>query len=203
MYLETISYGILDSNCYIIGDAGSAAVVDAGANAEAILEALRAQTLYLEYIILTHAHIDHVLNAGKLRDATGAQIVIHEDDALLLCDPALNCSAMFGLNKVFGPADILVKDGDTIRVGGIKTSFIHTPGHTPGSMCVLAERRLFSGDTLFRLGVGRTDLGAGNQAKLEESVRRLMELDDSTEVFPGHGPETDIGFERLNNPFIL
>jgi glyoxylase-like metal-dependent hydrolase (beta-lactamase superfamily II) len=143
-----------------------------------------------------------VLNAGKLRDVTGAQIVIHEDDALMLGDPALNCSAMFGLNKVFGPADILVKDGDAISVGGIKPSFIHTPGHTPGSMCVLAERRLFSGDTLFRLGVGRTDLGAGNQSKLEESVRRLMELDDSTEVFPGHGPATDIGFERRNNPFV-
>lgn len=200
MYFKAISFGLLDSNCYIIGDAGSAAVVDAGANADAVLEALKSRSLYLEYIILTHAHVDHVLNAGKLREATGAQIVIHEDDALLLGDPVLNCSAMFGLNKVFGPADILVKDGDTISVGGVKPSFIHTPGHTPGSMCVLADQRLFSGDTLFRLGVGRTDLGAGNQMKLEGSVRRLMELDDSTEVFPGHGPATDIGFERRNNP---
>ncbi len=203
MYLETISYGILDSNCYIIGDAGSAAVVDAGANDSEILRVLNSQGLNLEYIILTHAHIDHVLEAGKLREATGAKIVIHEDDALLLGDPALNCSALFGPNKVFGPADILVKDCDTLNIGGIRLRFIHTPGHTPGSMCVLAERRLFSGDTLFRLGVGRTDLGAGNQTKLEESVRRLMELDDSTEVFPGHGPATDIGFEKRNNPFIL
>ncbi len=203
IYFKAISFGLLDSNCYIIGDAGSAAVVDAGANAEAVLEALKSQSLHLEYIILTHAHIDHVLNADKLREATGAKIVIHEDDALLLGNPILNCSAMFGLNKVFGPADILVKDGDTICIGGVKPSFIHTPGHTPGSMCVLADRRLFSGDTLFRLGVGRIDLGAGNQTKLESSIRRLMELDDSIEVFPGHGPVTDIGFERRNNPFIL
>ncbi len=202
MYLETISNGLLDSNCYIVGDAGSAAVIDAGVEESVVIRTLESQGVSLKYIILTHGHIDHVLMAGKLRDATGARIVIHEDDALLLGDPVLNCSAMFRLNKVFGPADVFVKDGDSISVGGIKLEFIHTPGHTPGSMCVLADRRLFSGDTLFRLGAGRTDLGAGSPAKLEASLRRLMELEDSTMVYPGHGPATDIGYERRNNPLL-
>lgn len=202
MYLETVSFGFLDSNCYIIGEAGSAAVIDAGADENEVLRKLKSRDLYLEYIILTHAHIDHALKAGKLREATGARIVIHEDDALLLGDPVLNCSALFGLNKVFGPADIFVKDGDSINVGGIRLEFIHTPGHTPGSMCVRAGNGLFSGDTLFKLGVGRTDLGAGSMQKLEASLSRLMELDDSVEVYPGHGPATKIGFERRSNPLI-
>lgn len=200
MYMKTISTGLLDSNCYIIGDKNSAVVIDAGADHAEVLQILESQHLSLEYIVLTHAHIDHVLNAGKLRDAAGARVVIHEDDAPLLGDPVLNCSALFGLNKVFGPADILVKDGDSINVGGINLQFIHTPGHTPGSICVLAGNELFSGDTLFRLGVGRTDLGAGSVQKLEASLGRLMELDDSIIVYPGHGPATNIGYERRNNP---
>lgn len=202
MYMETISTGLLDSNCYITGDEGSAFVIDAGADHRDILQILILQHLTLEYIVLTHAHADHVLNAGKLRDATGAKLVIHEYDALLLGDPLMNCSALFGFNKVFGPADICVKDRDSINVGGIKLEFIHTPGHTPGSMCILAERRLFSGDTLFRLGAGRTDFAGGDPAKLAGSLKRLAELDDSIEVYPGHGPATTIGFERRNNPFL-
>lgn len=202
MYMETISAGLLDSNCYIIEDESSAVVIDAGADHRDILQILISQHLTLEYIVLTHAHIDHVLNAGKLRDATGAKLVIHEDDALLLGDPLMNCSALFGLTKVFGPADIFVKDRDSINVGGINLEFIHTPGHTPGSMCILAGRRLFSGDTLFRLGAGRTDFPGGDPVKLAGSLKRLAELDDSTEVYPGHGPATTIGYERRNNPLL-
>lgn len=179
-----------------------AAVIDAGADHLDILSILESQRLSLVYIILTHAHIDHVLRADKLREATGAKIIIHENDALLLGNPVLNCSALFGLNRIFGSADIFVKDGDSVDVGGIRLEFIHTPGHTPGSMCVRAGNRLFSGDTLFRLGVGRTDFGAGDPVKLAASLKRLMELDDSIEVYPGHGPATDVGYERRNNPLL-
>ena len=202
MYMETISTGLLDSNCYIIGDAGAAVVIDAGADHGDILQVLKSRNLTLEYIVLTHAHIDHVINADKLRAATGAKLVIHEDDALLLGDPLMNCSALFGLKKVFNPADLLVKHGDSINVDSIKLELIHTPGHTPGSMCILAGRRLFSGDTLFRLGVGRTDFKGGDPVMLESSLKRLMELDDSVEVYPGHGAATNIGYERRNNPMV-
>lgn len=202
MYLETLSTGLLESNCYIIGDGSSAAVIDAGADHGEVLQILDSRHFSLKYIVLTHAHIDHVLNAGKLRDATGAKLVIHEEDAAVLGDPLLNCSALFGMNKVFGPADVLVKDGASINIGGLRLEFIHTPGHTPGSMCILAEGRLFSGDTLFRLGVGRTDLGGGDRIKLESSLKHLMRLDDTIEIYPGHGPATNIGYERRNNPML-
>lgn len=199
MFLKRITTGMLSSNCYIIGDAGKAAVIDPGVEHEEIAEVLDTQKLTLEYIILTHAHIDHILHMEELLAARGGKVVIHDEDALLLGNPMLNGSVLFGLKKTFREADLRVKDGDSLELGGIRLEILHTPGHTPGSMCVKAEGCIFTGDTLFRLGVGRTDLGAGDQTRLMNSLKKLMKLDSGLKVYPGHGSATDIGYEKDNN----
>lgn len=199
MFLKRFMTGMLSSNCYILGDAGEAAVIDPGVDYMDIEKNLEAQKLSLKYIILTHAHIDHIIRMEELRSACGGKVVIHEEDAPLLGNAMLNGAALFGLNTVFGDADLCVKDGDSLELGGIRLEILHTPGHTPGSMCVKAENCIFTGDTLFRLGIGRTDLGAGDYDRLMISLKELMKLDDSLVVYPGHGSATDIGYERNNN----
>jgi len=199
MLLKRITTGMLSSNCYIIGDAGEAAVIDPGVEPEEIVSILDVQKLTLKYIILTHAHIDHILHVEELLGARGGKVVIHDEDALLLGNPMLNGAVLFGLNRSFREADLRVKDGDSLELGGIQLEIIHTPGHTPGSMCVKADGCIFTGDTLFKLGVGRTDLGAGDQTRLMDSLKKLMKLDDSLKVYPGHGSATDIDYEKNNN----
>lgn len=207
MILKGFLNGMLDSNCYILGDDGEAAVVDPGADAEDIIRVLEKHALKLKYIILTHAHIDHITEVDELRCAMGGKTVIHEDDAPLLGDMLLNGSALFGRGRSFSDADLLVKDGDVLEIGKARLRFIHTPGHTPGSVCIAVngstgEEFIFTGDTLFRMSIGRTDLGAGDHKKIIESLNRLMALDDDLVVYPGHGPATTIGHERRNNPWI-
>ncbi len=238
LFIQRLDTGMLQSNCYIVGASGEAAVIDAGIEPREVSQILKTNQLILKYIILTHAHIDHIVNFGELQDVCGGKVVIHEKDAPLLEDEVLNGSVMFGSNKRFRQADTLVRDGDTLKIGSVRLEFIHTPGHTPGSMCIKAAECLtgiengtiaeadivaseaasavtsakaqagaeagtgdcciFTGDTLFRRGVGRTDLGAGDSKQLAESLNRLMELQDELTVYPGHGPATCIGNERKN-----
>ncbi|MGI6669093.1 MAG: MBL fold metallo-hydrolase [Acetivibrionales bacterium] len=225
MFLKGLDGGMLGSNCYILGDSGEGAVIDAGLDFKETARILSSEGLVLKYIILTHAHIDHVLQADKLKEACGGQVVIHKDDAPLLGNETLNGSFLFGLSKTFNQPDLCVEDGDILELGGLKLEVIHTPGHTPGSICIYVHSGretmgkdsenagtgktspgqndcMFTGDTLFRLGVGRTDLGAGDWDKLADSLKRLMDMDDSLVVYPGHGPSTDIGSERRQNPII-
>ena len=199
MFFKRLTTGMLSSNCYILGDNGEGVVIDPGVDSRDIIQILETQQLSLKYIILTHTHIDHILHMEELRSACGGKVVIHEEDAPLLGNAMLNGSALFGLNKIFREADLCMKDGDSLEFGGIKMEILHTPGHTPGSMCVKVGDSLFTGDTLFRLGVGRTDLGAGDQNRLMDSLKELMKLDDSLTVYPGHGSATDIGYERKSN----
>lgn len=202
MFLKRLTTGMLSSNCYILGDAGEGIVIDPGVECGDIVQILEAQKLTLKYIILTHAHIDHILQMEGLRSACGGKVVIHEEDAPLLANAMLNGAALFGLNMVFGEADLCVKAGGSLEFGGVKMEILHTPGHTPGSICVKVGDNLFTGDTLFRLGVGRTDLGAGDHDRLMNSLKELMKLDDSLTVYPGHGSATDIGYERKNNMYL-
>jgi len=207
------------SNTYILGDKGEGIVIDPGASHEEILDVVNNQKLKLKYIILTHAHIDHILSMDKLRELTGAKVLVHENDNSLLGDPYGNGSYLFGLNNVFANGDVLLKDGDVLTCGDIKLVIIHTPGHTPGSICIKAEKEklaagesepccnispiIFTGDTLFKMTVGRTDLGKGDYDELMHSLKeKLMTLDDDIIVYPGHGTSTTIGYERKNNPFI-
>ncbi len=220
MFFRKLDTGMLQSNCYVLGIAGEAVVIDPGVEMGVIARILKENKLTLKYIILTHGHIDHIFYVGELQEACGGKVVIHEKDATLLLDEVLNGSVMFGSDKMYKEADITVRDRDTLEIGnydslksgGIKLEFIHTPGHTPGSMCIKATEIipgaevggscLFTGDTLFRRGVGRTDLGAGDSRQLTQSLQRLMELEDGLAVYPGHGPHSDIGYEKKNNRYI-
>jgi len=195
--------GMLVSNCYIIGDNGEGAIIDPGADADEIIAKAREAGLEIKYIILTHAHIDHMVSMDMLREKTGAKVLVHEKDAPALPNSRINGSMLFGLDRKFSEADVLLKDGDVVEVGGLKLEIIHTPGHTPGGICIKVENCVFTGDTLFRLSVGRTDLGNGDHDDLMESLTgKLMKLDDETVVYPGHGTSSTIGYERKYNPFF-
>jgi hydroxyacylglutathione hydrolase len=194
--------GLLDSNCYLICSAGEAAVIDPGADPDRIKGLVEEAECTVKYIIITHVHLDHIAAVDKLREFTGAAVLVNINEAGYLPDSWYNGSAIFGLDKRFKEADRFLENGELIPLGDIKLEVLHTPGHTPGSMCIKAGNKLFTGDTLFYLSVGRTDLGNGNYNDIKASLKKIMEQDDSVEVFPGHGSSTTIGFERKNNPWL-
>jgi hydroxyacylglutathione hydrolase len=203
MFFECIDTGLLSSNCYIIGDSGEAAVIDPGASVKAISEVLDREKLDLKFIILTHVHLDHIISMDKLRQKYNAKVLVHSADAEALGDPEKNCSSLFGYDMKYDSADKCLSHGDIIAVGGLKLEIIHTPGHTPGGISIKTANIIFTGDTLFKLGVGRTDLTGGDGDLLWESInKRLMTLDDDVIAYPGHGPSTTIGFEKRNNPYL-
>ncbi|NJD02475.1 MAG: MBL fold metallo-hydrolase [Ruminiclostridium sp.] len=203
MILERLATGMFASNCYIIGANGEGVVIDPGADAGEISGAVDKLKLKIKYIILTHAHIDHIVSVDELRSILGAKVMLHENEARALANPFYNSSVLFGLKKVFKEADGVLKDGDILEAGGLKFEIIHTPGHTPGGICIKVGDYVFTGDTLFMMSVGRSDFGGGDQDQLMDSIKnKLMILKDDTKVFPGHGTSTTIGHERANNPFI-
>ena len=150
-----------------------------------------------DYIVLTHSHYDHIAAAPELRDKLGIPIAIHETDAAYLKDPELNFSVAFDRPVSFEP-DKLLKGGDKWVLNDGELRVFHTPGHTQGGISIIGPGIVFSGDTLFKMGMGRTDLPGGDYDKLKESIRRLLELPEQTVVYPGHGPETTIGDEMDN-----
>lgn len=202
MFFKRLISDMVASNCYIIGDSGEAAVIDPGVDNEIIKAVLNEQKLKLKYIIFTHAHIDHIIYMEELQRNCGGQTAVHEDDAPLLGSVMYNGSMIFGMHKVFKDTDMKLRDGDILEIGGLKLEILHTPGHTPGGICIKVGDCLMTGDTLFRLSVGRTDLGLGDHDQLMNSLRKIMKLDDSIKVFPGHGTQTDIGYERENNMYL-
>lgn len=197
--------GILGSNTYLLWDPVSkeAATVDAGNRVALIDGALREKGLTLKYVILTHAHFDHIYYLPEYREFfPDAKIVIHEDDNEILANPRLNASTLFGSERTFQKADLTVKEGDVLKLGEEELQILSTPGHTPGCICILNGSILFSGDTLFYSGFGRTDLGAGNVGQLADSIDRLYALDGAISVYPGHGTKTTIGREKQCSPFL-
>jgi len=203
MIIEAIHNGMFGSNCYIAGDNGHGILVDAGVAAEKVKRFVDRINITIDYIVLTHGHIDHICHISQLRQLFKCPVLIHEKDLKALADPALNGSLLFGLPKEFEPADILLKHGDTIESMTMRFEIIHTPGHTPGSICIKTGDILFTGDSLFKLSIGRTDLGFGNHDQLLKSIKtRLLTLNESTKVYPGHGAATEIGYEKKFNPLI-
>jgi len=203
MFFKCIPKGMFASNCYIVGDSAEGVIIDAGVDPGEIIPVLDKNNIRLKYIILTHGHIDHICFLDGIRAKTGALAMIHKDDAEALSNSLCNGSALFGSGQTFKAADRLLQDREILEAGGMKFEIIHTPGHSPGSICIKTGNILFTGDTLFRLSVGRTDLGNGSHEQLMRSIKnKILTLDTATTVYPGHGASTTIGFERSNNPFL-
>jgi len=206
LQVHTLLVGPLQTNCYLAScqETHEAIVIDPGGDAQRILQAIKEGGLRVRLIVNTHGHFDHVGANGAIRQATGAPIAIHRLDADALVQPG----ELFGLSlekPLSPPADHLLEDGEEIAVGKEVLRVLLTPGHTPGGISLLYEPQpaVFTGDALFRLGIGRTDLPGGDYATLLQSIRlRLLTLPDAAIVYPGHGPSSTIGLERANNPFI-
>lgn len=205
LYSKRYTDGILGSNTYILWDGGSkeAAIIDAGSRPSLIDGIIKEQELKVKYIILTHAHFDHIYYLPEYRSAfPQAKTVLHELDNEIIGNPRLNASVLFGSERAFEKADITVREGDWLYLGDEKLIIMSTPGHTEGSICILAGDMLFSGDTLFYDGFGRTDLGAGSVSDMAASIERLYGLDENITVYPGHGTKTTIGREKEKNPYM-
>jgi glyoxylase-like metal-dependent hydrolase (beta-lactamase superfamily II) len=199
--------GPLQCNCSILGDESTheAMVIDPGDQIEGILAILRQEKLTLKQIVITHAHIDHVGGAMKLKAATGASILMNQNDYPLL--KMLDQQATWVGMKSPGAVQIdeSVSQGRVLKIGEISSQVIDTPGHTEGSICIYfpAEKKLIAGDTLFAGSIGRTDFPGGSMEKIMRSLHhQVLALPDETEVVPGHGPNTTIGEERETNPFL-
>lgn len=207
MIRKTFPVQPLGCNCSILGDPETkdAMVVDPGGNADLILQEVSALGLTVKAIIHTHAHFDHFLASGLIKKTTHAPLCLHADDGALWDMLEVQCQ-MFGVPYVPVPTpDHWLCDEESLTIGNITGQVLHTPGHTPGSLCFYfqTEQLLLSGDTLFRGSIGRTDLWGGDLQAIEHSIReRLYSLNAATRVVTGHGPETQIGFERANNAFF-
>jgi glyoxylase-like metal-dependent hydrolase (beta-lactamase superfamily II) len=207
MIFETIVVGQLAVNCYILGceEKLEGIIVDPGADADRILAVVNRLGLAVKMVINTHGHFDHIGGNGRIVEATGASLMIHEGDVPFL-SRAENAGAMFGVPAKNSPSpDSLLEDGMDIRFGNCRLKVLHTPGHSPGGCCLyLADQgKVITGDTLFADGVGRTDLPGSSHESLIASIReKLMVLPLVTAAYPGHGPSTTIGHEKSHNPYI-
>lgn len=208
MIHEILPVGPLKCNCSVIGDEESrdAVVIDPGDEIEQVLELVRKHNLKVKQIVITHAHIDHVGGAMKLRAATGAPILLNQNDYALLkmLDVQAAWLGMAAPGKV--EIDHSLGQADVVKTGSLIAQVLHTPGHTEGSICLYfpAQSKLIAGDTLFAGSIGRTDLPGGSFEKILRSIHdRVLVLPDDTVVVPGHGPVTTIGEERESNPFLV
>ncbi len=197
--------GHLSANCWIVGnpDTREGLVIDPGGNAEDIYRTIKKLELDIEIIVLTHGHSDHIAALFDIQDRTGAAVAIHVADADFL-EGRGAFSSQFGISyKTPESPDRLLHEGDVIELGDTPFTVMHTPGHTPGSICLRTESGIFTGDTLFYRGIGTTLMPGSSRRQLLESIHtRLMVLPDDTRLFPGHGRETTIGAERTSNRAI-
>ena len=206
MILMGMEISTMGENCYIVGceETREVAVIDPGGNARGIVNLLKENDLKAVYIINTHGHIDHIGGNRGVKEATGAQILIHEQDAKMLVNPASNFSFLMGTKVTSPPADKFLKDGEKIKIGStVELEVIHTPGHSLGGICLKTGDVIFVGDTLFQGSIGRTDFPGGSYKQLIQMIKeKLLCYDDEVTAYPGHGPATTIGFERKHNPFL-
>lgn len=207
MILKTLLVGPIGTNCYIVGSESTkkGMIIDPGGDPEIILNTVKELQLSIDTIVVTHTHFDHTGALQAVKDATGAQIALHKDEEAGLMNSLFQAfgNMMSGSSSKTPEADRFLQDGDTIDVGDLQFTILHTPGHSPGGISILGHGVVFSGDTLFNCGIGRTDFPGCSHDKLIDSIKdKLMTLPDETHVFPGHGPQTTIGAERKMNPFL-
>ena len=208
MFIEQLQVGQMAVFAYLVGDeeSGEAIVIDPAGDTDGIIAAAEAHKVRIKYIVNTHGHVDHTGANVDVKQKTGAEIIIHEDDAEMLTDTPAAMLRMFGA-KASPPADRTVRDGDLITAGAVQLTVIHTPGHSPGSMVLYTPGYAFTGDTLFVEAVGRTDLPGGSGEVMFDSIqRKLCALPEETVVLPGHNygsmPTSTIGHEKCCNPFL-
>ena len=204
MQIIRLPVGMLQANCYLVAEAGGdAVVIDPGAEAERIIEAVRSRDLKVKHILLTHVHFDHMQAAADVAAATGADILAPEGDWPALTDPQLSlCHMMPGGGSQTLSAAGKLRDGEVVEAGKLRLTVLHTPGHTPGSCCFLCGDVLFTGDTLFRGSVGRTDFPGGSYDAFKRSLDRLAALPGDYTLLPGHDDATTLAEERAGNPYM-
>ncbi len=203
MVFDKLVVGPFETSCYLAGDIDSleCAIIDPGAEPEKIIGRIRAGRLKPKMILLTHGHFDHFGAASDLKEKFKIPLMMDKDD-LQTIDQSIEFAPHFGIYSSKCYPDELLKDGDIIRAGKYALKVMETPGHTPGGLSFLADNEIFVGDTLFKNGIGRTDLPGGDAALLKKSLLKIIRLDDSLKILSGHGDETTIGQEKKNNPFL-
>ncbi len=209
MKIDTLILGAYETNCYVLRSdhaAKDCLVVDPGLDAGCLIDFLEEQELNPVAVVLTHGHIDHIAGLAALRERfAGTKVYIHTLDAKMLTDPYANLSAMHGMAFTTEPEEVALNESDVIEQAGIKLQVLHTPGHTPGGICLYSQEEsvAFVGDTLFAGSIGRTDFPGGSMPKLLSSVEeKLFTLPGDTDAYPGHGPATTIAREKAHNPFF-
>ena len=210
MKIDRFILGDFETNCYVVRvdeAARDCLVIDPGFDAEQVVEFLTEQKLNPVAVILTHGHVDHIIGLDVLRrQFPDAKVFIHRLDAEMLANAAANLSTFVAGSYTAEPADVLVEEGQTIEEAGIRFEVLHTPGHTPGGLCLYARQEglVFVGDTLFADGVGRTDFPGGDMGELIRGIKaKLLTLPDNTVIYPGHGMRSTIGREKRANPFLI
>ncbi len=202
--VHTLVVGRLQTNCYVVESEGEALLVDPGDEDERIVRFLKDLHVEVKFIIATHAHFDHVLGVNGVRRSVHAPFLLHQEDLPILRSMQSRVRQFMGFDVPPPPnVDEFLNDGESLGLSGESFQVLHTPGHSPGSVSVLGSGYVLTGDALFNQSVGRTDLPGGDLNTLVASIReKLFKLNDDTVVYPGHGPETTIGDEKLANPFV-
>lgn len=203
MVFDRLIVGSFETNCYLTGDLESleCAIIDPGAEAEKIISRLRAGRLIPKMILLTHGHFDHLGAVNDLKEKLKIPLLMHKND-LPTIDQSIEFAHRFDIYLSKCYPDELIKEGDIIRLGKYTLEVMETPGHTPGGLSFLTKSEIFVGDTLFKNGIGRTDLPGGNSLLLKNSLLKIIQLDDNLKILAGHGDESTIKEEKKNNPFL-
>jgi glyoxylase-like metal-dependent hydrolase (beta-lactamase superfamily II) len=207
LIIKMLAVGPFAANCYIVGSSQTkqGMLIDPGAEAETVLKTVQQAGLTISVILITHAHVDHIGALREVQARTNARFFAHEAEKGFVFSAPMRMLTSIGVSPVKSPSspDRVLKDGDHVDVGDLRFEVLHTPGHSSGGICLSGHGVVFSGDTLFNLGIGRTDFPGMSHERLIESIRdKLMVLPDETVVYPGHGPSTTIGRERRGNPFL-
>jgi glyoxylase-like metal-dependent hydrolase (beta-lactamase superfamily II) len=207
MILKTIAGTMMGANCYIVGSEKTkeGLIIDPGEDAPDILSAVRQLGLSISTIVATHGHFDHIGALAQVKESTGAKFAIHSQEATTFRGHSQMPFRFIGSHQPPPDPDRLLEEDDTIDIGDLRFTVIHTPGHSPGGICLLGDGVVFTGDTLFNFGIGRADFvgpGIGYEILLKSIKEKLLPLPDDTVVYPGHGPKSTIGTERDWNPFL-